>query len=80
MWPFRHAPGNGKNVEEISVAIRVICAIVPFMADLRINDINPVLLANLKSEAALSGRSLRDYVTFILTRRAQIKPERTRKP
>ena len=55
---------------EISVAICVIRAIVVVMADLRINNIPPELLAKLKIAAIKSGHTLREYVIALLERAA----------
>jgi predicted HicB family RNase H-like nuclease len=43
------------------------------MADLRVNDIDPELLAKLKIAAINAGKSLRQFVIDLLTTRTQDK-------
>ena len=55
-----------KNKSKINVAVCAFCAIVAFMADLRVQNIDPKLLAQLKSKAALAGLYLREFVVEAL--------------
>ena len=60
-----------KNRHKINVAICVICAIVANMADLRVQNIDPKVMAQLKSKAALAGKTLRDFVEELLRKVAK---------